>query len=153
MPLVPAAGVPESVAVPLPLSTNVTPDGRVPVCVIDVTSGVADVVIAELRAAPTLNVVAAVLVDRGVAALGTVSTKFCVVGPTTFAAVIVKGYVPAVLTAAVPASVAVPLPLSVNVTPDGSAPTRVSVAVGMLVVEIVNVPGVPITNVVEAALV
>ena len=31
VPPVPAAGVPESVAVPFPLSLNVTPDGSVPV--------------------------------------------------------------------------------------------------------------------------
>ena len=52
-----------------------------------------------------------------------------------------------------PARVAVPLPLSVKVTPDGSAPDSVSVAVGLPVVVTENVPAVPTVNVAALALV
>ena len=45
--------------------------------------------------------------------------------------------------AGVPASVAVPLPLSVNVTPDGSAPDSVTAATGLPVVITENDPCVP----------
>ena len=55
--------------------------------------------------------------------------------------------------AGVPASVAVPLPLSTKVTPEGSAPVPVSVEFGNPVVVTVNVPAVPVVNVVLAALV
>ena len=55
--------------------------------------------------------------------------------------------------AGVPASVAVPSPLSTKVTPVGSAPVSLSAAVGNPVVVTVNVPSVPVVNVVLSALV
>ena len=55
--------------------------------------------------------------------------------------------------AGVPARVAVPSPLSTKVTPVGNAPVSVSAAVGNPVVVTVNVPGVPVVNVVLSALV
>ena len=45
--------------------------------------------------------------------------------------------------AGVPASVAVPLPLSVNVTPAGSVPPTLSVALAPLLVVTLNVPAAP----------
>ena len=51
-------------------------------------------------------------------------------GLTPFVAVIVTGYVPAVPAAGVPDNVAVPSLLSLNVTPDGSAPVSDNVHVG-----------------------
>ncbi len=55
--------------------------------------------------------------------------------------------------AGVPARVAVPSPSSTKVTPVGSAPVSVSAEVGTPVVVTVNVPAVPVVNVVVAALV
>ena len=55
--------------------------------------------------------------------------------------------------AGVPARVAVPLPLSVNVTPEGSAPVSDSVAAGEPVVVTLNEPLAPTVNVVALALV
>jgi hypothetical protein len=52
---VPAAGVPLSVAVPLPLATNVTPVGSAPVFVNDAV-GVPVVVTVNVPVAPTVNV-------------------------------------------------------------------------------------------------
>ena len=46
-----------------------------------------------------------------------------------------------------------PSPLSTNVTPVGSAPVSVSAGVGTPVVVTVNVPAVPVVNVVRLALV
>ena len=62
----------------------------------------------------------------------TVSVKLWVaLGATPLVAVMVKGKVPALPSAGVPARVAVPSPLSVNVTPDGSvAPPSERVSVG-----------------------
>ena len=101
-----------------------------------------------------MNVVAAALVIAG--AWSTVSVKLCVAsGEVPFDAVIVKGYVPPLPLAAVPASVAVPSPLSVKVTPLGSEPAGIDkeASVGTPVVVTVKVPGLPTTKVVEAALV
>ena len=55
--------------------------------------------------------------------------------------------------AAVLAGVAVPSLLSSNVTPVGKVPVSVSVAVGTPVVVTVNVPDVPVVNVVLLAMV
>ena len=46
------------------------------------------------------------------------------------------------------ASVAVPLPLSMNVTPLGRVPLSLSVGVGTPVAVTVNVPAMPVVNVV-----
>ena len=85
----PAAGVPLSVAVPLPLLTNVTPLGSVPVCVSDGV-GVPVVVTVKLPAVPTVNVVLLALVIAG--AWFTVKVKLWLAGlPTPLLAVMVIG--------------------------------------------------------------
>jgi hypothetical protein len=75
---VPGAGVPESVAVPLPLSTKVTPRGRVPVSE-RVTAPGGDVVVTVNESAlSTVNVVLDALVIDGVvgrAQAGEMTTK------------------------------------------------------------------------------
>ena len=88
----PAAGVPLSVAVPLPLLTNVTPLGSVPVCV-SVGVGVPVVVTVKLPAVPTVNVVLLALVIAGaVCAVFTVNVKLWLAGlPTPLLAVMVIG--------------------------------------------------------------
>ena len=60
----PTAGVPDSVAVPVPLSTNESPEGNAPVRVI---AGVGNPVVVTLKllAVPTVNVVAFALVIAG----------------------------------------------------------------------------------------
>ena len=63
-PPVPAAGVPASAAVPSPLSTNVTPDGREPVSE-SAGAGLPDVVTANDPALPVVNVVVAADVIAG----------------------------------------------------------------------------------------
>jgi hypothetical protein len=72
VPPVPAAGVPLSVAVPFPLSTNATPLGSVPVSLSDGV-GAPVVVTVKLPAVPTVNVVVFALVIAG--AWFTVSVK------------------------------------------------------------------------------
>ena len=117
-PPVPAAGVPASVAVPSPLSVNVTPGGSAPVSD-NVELGTPVVVTVKVPAWPTVKVAPAGLVILG--AWLTVRVKAWVAsGLTPFVALIVNGYGPPVFAAGVPASVAVPSPLSVNVTPVGS---------------------------------
>ena len=84
----------------------------------------------------------------------TVSVKVCEAsGEIPFEAVIVRGYVPPVPSAGVPESVAVPSPLSVNETPDGSAPDSLSDGVGTPLVVTVKLPARPVWNVVFEALV
>ncbi len=68
-------------------------------------------------------------------------------GLPPFVAVIVNGYVPPVPAAGVPASVAVPSQLSVNVTPDGSAPVSDKAALGTPVDLTVKVPARPVVKV------
>ena len=123
VPPVLAAGVPAIVAVPFPLSVNVTPDGSVSRLGQCCTLGTPVVVTVKVPAWPTAKVAAAGLVIWH--AWWTVRVKVWVAaGLTPFLAVIVNGYVPPEPAAGVPASVAVPSPLSVNVTPGGSAPSR-----------------------------
>ena len=103
-PPVAAAGVPLSVAVPLPLLVNVTPAGSAPLSVIVATVGDPLVVTMNVPAFPTVKVVAFVLVIAG--AWVTVSVKDCVEsGATPLLAVIVNEYDPPVATAGVPLSV------------------------------------------------
>ena len=81
----PAAGVPDRT----PVVASVTPEGRAPVSV-NVGAGVPVAVIANVPAAPTVNVVLFALVIAG--AWPTVRVKFCVAfGSVPFAAVIVMG--------------------------------------------------------------
>jgi len=72
--LVAAAGVPASVAVPLPLSTKVTPVGSAPDSVI-VGVGLPVVVTEKKPAAPTVNVALEALVIAGVPTTPTVRVK------------------------------------------------------------------------------
>ena len=106
---------------PSPLSVNLTPAAG---CALGQCGvGPPVVVTVKVPAWPTVKVVPAELVIP--AAWLTVRMKgWVAAGSTPFVAVIVNGYVPPELTPGIPASVAVPSPLSVNVTPDGSAPAR-----------------------------
>ena len=83
----PAAGVPASVAVPLPLSVNEMPPGREPVSV-KVEAGKPLVVTEKVPAEPTVNVALAALVIAG--GCPTMRMKDCVAfGATPLLAVIV----------------------------------------------------------------
>ena len=148
----PAVGVPVSVAVPFPLSVNVTPDGSAPVS--DKTQGGTPLVVTvKVPTEPTVKVVPAELVILHVIGW-TVRVKLWVAsGLTPFVAVMVNGYVPPEPVGGVPASVAVPFPLSVNVTPDGSAPVSDNVELGTPVVVTVKVPAWPTVKVVPSGLV
>jgi hypothetical protein len=148
VPRLPDAGVPASVAVPFPLSVNVTPLGSVPDSVIAGAGGPVAVTV-NVPAAPTVNVVLFALVIVG--AWSTVRVKFCTkFAPTPFEAVNLMGYVPPVPAAGVPLSIPVD---GVNVTPVGSVPDSLNVGVGTPVAVTVNVPGVPAVNVTLFALV
>ena len=151
LPPVFAAGVPASVAVPSPLSVNVTPGGSAPVSD-NVELGTPLVVTVKVPAWPAVKVVPAGLVIPG--AWLTVRVKLWVAsGMTSFVALIVNGYVPPVFAAGVPASVAVPFLLSVNVTPDGSVSGAGKMHVGYPVVVTVKVPAWPTAKVATAVLV
>src|SRR5258708_6632599 len=65
VPAVPAAGVASSVAVPLALFVNVTPEGKAPVSVIVLAAGDPVVVTVNVPATPTVNVAAFALVIVG----------------------------------------------------------------------------------------
>ena len=82
----PAAGVPLSVPVPLPLSTNVTPPGSATPLRVIAGAGKPVVVTVNVPGGPTVNVVRFALVMAG--ALLTVSVKACgAVAPAVFVAV------------------------------------------------------------------
>ncbi len=88
MPPVPAAGVPDSVAVPLPLSWKVTPVGKVPDSE-RLGAGYPEVVTVKLPAVPTVKVVEAAEVIAG--AWSTVKVKAWVAfGLTPLLAVTVR---------------------------------------------------------------
>jgi hypothetical protein len=73
LPPVPAAGVPDTVAVPLPLSVKLRPEGSVPkLGAMDVTVGVPLVVTSKLPAVPATNVALSPLVKAGAAPMFTV---------------------------------------------------------------------------------
>ena len=112
--LVPAAGVPASVAVPSPLSVKVTPAGSDPDSVIAAV-GLPVVVTVNDPAVPTVNVAELPLVIFG--ACWMVMVSVCWIEPYALVAVSGIAYVPALF--GVPAREAVPSPLSVNVTPGG----------------------------------
>ena len=146
-----AAGVPASVAVPSPLSVNVTPDGSVSGAG-KVHVGYPVVVTVKVPAWPTAKAAESVLVIWH--AWSTVRVKLWVAsGMTSFVALIVNWYVPPVFAAGVPASVAVPFLLSVNVTPDGSVSGGGKMHVGYPVVVTVKVPAWPTAKVATAVLV
>ena len=146
-----AAGVPASVAVPFPLSVNVTPDGRVSGAG-KMHVGYPVVVTVKVPGWPTAKVAEAVLVIWH--AWSTVRAKLWVAsGMTSFVALIVNWYVPSVFGAGVPASVAVPFLLSVNVTPDGSVSGAGKMHVGYPVVVTVKVPALPTAKVAASVLV
>src|SRR5262249_46138605 len=152
----PTAGVPDSVAVPLPLSSKLTPVGSVPVSRIDVTSGFSTVVVTvKLPGAPTPNVAAAALVNAddadlpeallspGLAAPSTASVNACVALPSALVAVRFPVVEPAEVGAPEIDALAVP-PL--NESPAGSAPLSVMVAVGLPLVVIENTSLEPTVN-------
>ena len=119
------AGVPARVAVPLPLSTNVTPVGRAPVSS-RAGSGVPVAVTGKENAVPKATVSDPALVIAGACSM--VSVKLWVTVPTALAAVMMKVEVPRVV--GVPERVAVPLAPATKVTPGGRAPASVSVGAG-----------------------
>ena len=102
-----------------------------------------------------MNVVAAALVIAGAEfGTATVSVKLWVAsGDTPLEAVIVSGYVPTVPASGVPERLAVLSPRFRNVTPAGSAPVSVSIAIGAPVVVTVKMFNAPSANVALSALV
>ena len=121
----PAPGVPASVAVPSLLSLNVTPGGSAPVSDNAHVGTPVDVTV-KVPAWPTVKVAWLALVIVHARAGLTVRVRFWVLEPATFVAVIVTGYVPAVV--GVPEIV--PVPPAVNVSPGGNVPVSDHVHVG-----------------------
>ena len=120
--------MPAKVAVPSPLSTNVTPEGRAPVSEYDGSGHPSDVK-SKLPDVDVVNVVVATFVNEG--ASFTVKAKDCVASvPTALCAVRVESYTPPVPVVAIPASVPVPSPLSWKVTPVGHGPVSLSDGTG-----------------------
>src|SRR5579862_7700879 len=125
-----AVGVPDSVAVPLPLSTKVTPEGSAPV---SVRPGVGFPVAVTLNvlAVPTVKVMADVEMIVGAWETEvTDSVKLWIAGePIPLLAVMVIGKLP--LEVGLPERLAVPSPLSTKVTPVGSVPVSARLGVGL----------------------
>ena len=145
-----APGVPAMVAVPSPLSTRVTPEGRAPVSVMAAVGFPVEVT-ENVPGEPWVKLELDPLVMAGAAGAGaTVRVNAWVASePTPLEAVMVIGKLPAA--PGVPASVAVPSPLLTNVTPAGSEPVSLSVGVGTPVADTVNVPAEPLVKVVADA--
>lgn len=139
----PAAGVPDNVAVPSGFGTNVTPLGRVPLPA-TTALGVPEVVTVKLPGLPTANVAELALVMVGPAL--TTSVKFCVaLGKLPFAAVkTMLGYVPAATDEV--DNNAAPNELVPSVTPTGS-PEALIVASGEPNVVTLNEKGEPASQV------
>ncbi len=153
MPAVLAAGVPLTVAVPLWLSTKVTPLGRLPYR-LNAAAGYPLVVIVKLPGTPAVKVALAALVMAG--PWSTLSVNAWVVATDgALLALIVMLYAPPLPAAGVPLSVAVPLVPAVKLTPLGRLPLSLSVVVAGTpgVVVIVKLPDVPTVKVALAALV
>jgi len=151
VPAVFAAGVPESAAVPFPLSVNVTLDGSLPVSDKLGMGTPVDVTVKAQRL-PTVHVVWSALVIWGL--WRTMRVKVWLApGLTPFVAMILSRYTPPVPRAGVPASVAAPPPLSVNLTPFGRLRGSDNVELGHPVVVTVKVPAWPTVKVVPAELV
>ena len=152
VPPVVVPGVPLSVAVPFPLSVNVTPLGRVTPPSLRAGGGNPVVITVNEPADPATNVVLLALVIAG--AWPTVRVKLWLAGePTPLLGVNVIGYFPAVPGAGVPAKVPVPFELLTKVTPAGSVPDSLMVGVGKPDAVTVNVPGMLTGNVMVLALV
>lgn len=134
VPPVPDAGVPESVAVPLPLSTKEMPLGMLPNSLKLAVGEPVEITMKELDV-PVVNVVLLALVIAGGAP--TLSVKSCTaLVPAPFDAVNDIEKLPPVI--GVPPSVPVPSPLSWKLTPVGSEPCSVMLGVGDPVVVTVN---------------
>lgn len=144
----PLRTVPLRVAVPSPLSTKVTPDGRLPDSV-RAALGLPVVVTLKVPSELTVKVALAELVMAG--AWCTVKVKVCVAsGTVPLWAVKVRVYVPPMLAAGVPASMPV---AGVKVTPVGRVPDSVRVGAGKPETVTEKVPAVPTVKVVAMALV
>ncbi len=125
---VPAAGVPDRLAVPLAWAVKVTPGGSEPDW-LRTGAGKPVVVTVKVLDEPWSKVAAPAEVMPGAAS--TVRVNDCVaVVPIPLAASTVMGYVPLVPAAGVPDSEAVPSPLSVKLTPLGRVPVFDSAGVG-----------------------
>lgn len=141
IPVVPAAGVPEIVPVPLALSTKVRPLGSVEELPID-GAGEPAVVMANVPAVPTTKVAAAALVNDG--PVPTWIERVCTaLGKLPLAAVTVIGVVPVAV--GVPVMSAVPFAPGVKVSPAGIAPTSLRVGAGSPVVVTANEPVVALS--------
>jgi hypothetical protein len=135
-PPVPAAGVPERVALPLPRSTSVTPAGKAPDSVMAAV-GEPVVLTVKLSGDATVAVVLAALVMVGIwAPVVTRRLKLCVTTPAVEVAVTVRGKVP--VSPGVPDKVAVPVP-SAKIRPFGSVPVSVMAGDGVPIAENVSV--------------
>ena len=134
-----AAGVPAIVAVPSPLSVNVTPDGSVSGAG-KMHVGYPVVVTVKVPAWPTAKLAAAALVIWHASSTVRVNDTWAA-GLTPFVAVIVIGYVPPEPAAGIPEIDIVPSPLSVHVSPAGNAPTTDKWHGGDPVTVTVRVPG------------
>jgi hypothetical protein len=148
MAALPDAGVPLSVPVPFPLSTKVTPFGKVAPPSLTAGGGKPVVITVNDPGEPTVNVTLVGLMMAG--AWSTVRVKLCEALPELFVALKVIGYVPPVPAPGVPLRMFV---VVLNVTPAGSVPVSVKDGAGVPVATTVNVPPVPTVKVVLLALV
>src|SRR5450755_1307485 len=138
------------VAVPFPLSVNVSVPGSVPDSVM-AAAGYPVVVTVYVPATPVVKAAMLGLVMLGASLL--VKVKLWDTLPVPLVAVIWIGKLPPLLDWAVPAIVAVPLPLSVNEIPVGSAPVSVSAGAGSPVAVTVKLNAAPTIEDADAALV
>ena len=147
MPPVPAAGVPDKVAVPLAWAARLTPEGKDPdSAIVDV--GLPVEVTVKLPEDPTVKVAEDAEVMAG--AKSTVKVKDCVAfGLTPFDALMVKVKDPPAVGS--PDKVAVPSPLSTKLTPPGKVPVSESDDVGKADVLTVKLFDEPSTKEVELA--
>jgi hypothetical protein len=144
-------GVPESVPVPLWLSTNVTLAGSAPASAM---LGVGNPVVVTVKefGTPYAKVALLALVKAG--ACWRIIVNDCVTGePIPFVAVKLMLKSPPINTSGVPWSVPVPLPLSTKLRPVGRWPASVMLGVGIPDVVTVNDPKTPIVKMVLFALV
>jgi hypothetical protein len=107
------------------------------------------VVTVNLIALPTVAVT--VLPEVMAGAWSTTRRKLCVADPAALVAFTVRRRLPPVPAAGVPAKVAVPFELAVKLSPVGSAPDSVRLAVGLPVAVTVKVRAWPTVKVTVAA--